>query len=208
MDCCDPNGLNKVFRGGYVESEKRDFLRRGLSKRQKRFWLERDLTGKSVLDIGCGVGALGLTALQRGARQAFLIDVSKDYLAAAQSLASSLGLVAKVSTAQADFVTSDAPKADLVVLDRVVCCYPDATNLLVKAAAQSQDELLFSYPRSFWFVRFGRAALNGLMRLIGREYRFYLHSEADLLAAATSQGHSLVRKEQLGLWTLAVFNLE
>ena len=209
MSCCDPNGLNAIFRGGYVEGEKRDFLRKGLSKRQRRFWIGLELSHKSVLDIGCGIGALGLGAVQKGAEHAFLIDVSTDYLAAAQSLKTSLNLDDKVSIERADFASlSEPPVADIVVLDRVVCCYPDASKLLSRAAEQSRESLLFSYPRPAWFMRWGCAVLNSAMALFKKDYRFYLHSEAVLRKAASAYGHSLKRREQLGIWTLLEFSLE
>ena len=89
MSCCDPNGLNGLFKGPVVEAELRAFKKRGLGKRQQVFLetLQGHTEGCSVLDIGCGIGGLGLSLLERGAAHSTFVDVSKAYLAAARDLA-------------------------------------------------------------------------------------------------------------------------
>lgn len=90
----------------------------------------------------------------------------------------------------------------MVVLDRVVCCYPVAQLLLEKAARHSQRTLVFSYPRPSWFAPVFRALCAFGMRLIGQEYRFFLHDPQLLLGAATGAGHKLVATRPAGLWRL------
>ena len=205
MSCCDVNGLNRIFRRGFAESDKRKFLKRGLDERQQGFFDISALEGSSILDIGCGVGVLGFTALQRGASQCQFVDVSRAYLAVAQNLSKDLNLEAKSVFLEGDFVTLATDVADTVVLDRVVCCYPDATLLLRKAAAQSQGTLLFSYPLPRWWTRLAKTLLNKMMALIRHPYRFYMHDEASLLHAAASAGHKLMDSRRYGMWQLSTF---
>ena len=94
------------------------------------------------------------------------------------------------------------PQADVVVLDRVVCCYPDAVELLSKAARHSKRTLLYTYPRSFWFMPLFQTLCALGMRLIGREYRFFLHDPELLLRAATGAGHACVVTRSVGTWQL------
>lgn len=94
------------------------------------------------------------------------------------------------------------PQADVVVLDRVVCCYPDAAALLSKAARYSQRTLVYTYPRPFWFMPLLQTLCALGMRLIGREYRFFLHDPELLLRAATGAGHGRVVTRSVGMWRL------
>lgn len=158
------------------------------------------MADRTVLDIGCGVGSLGCTALLQGARSAGFVDVSKDYLTAAENVAQRLGVADRARFYQGDFTVLDGLEAaDLVVLDRVVCCYPDAASLLAKAAAYSRRDLVLSYPAPRWWLRVGRSLLNLGMRVFAQPYRFYLHDERLLLSAAQSAGHILRRSARYGM---------
>lgn len=205
MSCCDVNGLNRIFKRNFAEGDKRKFLKKGLDKRQRGFLENFNPEGGSVLDIGCGVGTLGFSALQKGATKTQFVDVSRAYLEAAKGLSKYFDVEEKTSFVQGDFVTLEFEPADTVMLDRVVCCYPDAPALLRKAAAHSQSTLLFSYPLPRWWMRLGRAFLNSMVALTGNPYRFYVHDEASLLTAATSSGHELAHTERYGLWLLCAF---
>ncbi len=206
MECCQADGLRRVFRGRPVAGEVRAFSRHGLNTRQEAF-LEAlvNVEGARVLDIGGGIGALALSLLDRGGSAAQLVEVSPAYLEAARTLALKRGFSERLEFSEGDFVTlSGVAPADIVTLDRVVCCYPDADALLGKAARTSRRWLLFTYPSPSWPVRFFRVGLNGLMRLLGWSYRFYLHDEARLLAVAQRAGHRPVTKQKIGVWRLVV----
>ena len=205
MSCCDPNGLRGIFTGPVVAGELRDFRRRGLSKRQRVFVaLQGPIKDRSVLDIGCGVGALGLSLLAQGAAHSTFVDVSDDYLQAARELAQEKGMMERAEFIEADFLYTDLSPTDVVTLDRVVCCYPDAPALLRKAAAHSQTHLIFSYPRPVWWMRLTKRALNFGMRIWRKTYRFYVHDENTLLSAAESNGHTLKEKRSVGVWHIAI----
>lgn len=202
MACCDVNGLDRLFRGAPVRREARAFARRGPNRRQRAFFEGLEPAGRRVLDLGCGVGALGLTALGRGAVEATFVDVSRDYLRTARELAERLELRPRSSFLLGDALALELPEAELVVLDRVVCCHPEGPALLARAARLSGEALVFSYPSPSWYLRLGRALGNAFLRLWGHPYRFYLHEERELAAAAASAGHRLVAARRFGVWQL------
>lgn len=206
MACCDVNGLDRIFRGSLVTQEKRAFLKTGLNERQRAFFEGIAPLDKTVLDIGCGVGALGTSALQRGAREAVFVDVSRAYLGAARGVVEHLNLSDRASFRQGDFTSLSVQAADLVSLDRVVCCYPDAARLLTKAAAHSRYDLVFSHPLPTWWLGAGRYLLNLGMSVFRQRYRFYLHDEKVLLDAAQSAGHVLRHRARYGMWQVLVLS--
>lgn len=199
MSCCDVNGLNRVFRGPLVRREQQRFKRRGLNARQRGL-LPAEAVTATVLDLGCGVGGLGLSALAQGAERATFVEVSRAYLAAARELAESYQLLDRSSFLLGDALELELEPHALVLLDRVVCCHPSGPDLLHKAAALSQQDLRFSYPWPSWYLRLGHGLVNAALSLFGHPYRSYLHDEAELSAAAASAGHRLVRRRRYGVW--------
>lgn len=105
---------------------------------------------------------------------------------------------------QGDFAAAGHPypQADVVVLDRVVCCDPDAVALLTKAARHNWRTLVYTHPWPLWFMPLFRALCALEMRLSGREYRFFLHDPDLLLRAATGVGHGRVVIRPAGVWQL------
>jgi magnesium-protoporphyrin O-methyltransferase len=93
----------------------------------------------TLLDIGGGVGVLHHELLQDFALTATHVDASSAYLSAAREAAARLGHAARVEFIHADFtdIASSIPEADVVTLDRVVCCYPDSQRLLVLPPADT-----------------------------------------------------------------------
>jgi magnesium-protoporphyrin O-methyltransferase len=120
------------------------------------------LKDASLLDIGGGVGAIHHELLEDTARRAIHVDASSAYLQAAREEAARRGHAERVQFIHADFteVATGLPQAELVTLDRVVCCYPDFRGLLKAAAGRSRDALAITYPRQTWYVRIGLQAIN------------------------------------------------
>jgi SAM-dependent methyltransferase len=81
----------------------------------------------SLLDIGSGVGVLTFELLDQGVTSAVGVDLSAAHVAVAVQEAARRGRSDSTRFVQADFldVAGELPIADVVMLDRVVCCYPD-----------------------------------------------------------------------------------
>jgi 2-polyprenyl-3-methyl-5-hydroxy-6-metoxy-1,4-benzoquinol methylase len=88
------------------------------------------LEGRTILDVGCGTGDLALAALAHGAASARGIDLGKGSIDLARALSRDRGLDDRVAFEVADGSVAALPSTDVVVLNRVVCCYPDARRLL------------------------------------------------------------------------------
>src|SRR5512146_1118324 len=96
-----------------------------------------------LLDIGGGIGAIHHELLEDVASQATHVDASSAYLKEAKAEAARRGHADRVHFIYADFidVAPDLPQADVVTLDRVVCCYPDFRGLLKAASEHSREAL-------------------------------------------------------------------
>lgn len=136
-----------------------------------------DLSKASVIDIGAGVGAVHLGLLERGARSATDIDGSSAYLDAAREEAGRLGLAERVRHVLGDatVVGMSLAPADIVALDRVVCCYGGLTSLLDVASSLTRRRLGLVYPRDAWWVRAGVAISNPILFRRSAGYRMHIH---------------------------------
>lgn len=161
----------------------------------------------SLLDIGSGVGALAFELLDLGMASATAVDASSVYLAAAADEAQRRRRTDAFRAVHADFLTaaSRLPRASVVTLDRVVCCYPSFAPLLEEAARHAERRLAFSYPRDVWSVRTLVALENRVWQLRGNPFRSYVHSPAAMAAVIVRAGFTLVSRAQASAWAVDVY---
>jgi magnesium-protoporphyrin O-methyltransferase len=136
--------------------------------------------GSTLLDIGGGIGAIQLELLAAGAARADAVDASEAYIVAARDEAARRGYGDRTTARVGDFVTL-APvvdPADVVTLDRVVCCYPDLDALLGTAAGKATRMVGLVYPRDTWWNRLAALVMNGWGWLTRDATRWYLHPTA------------------------------
>ena len=103
----------------------------------------------TVLDIGGGVGAAQIGLLESGAARVVGVDASAAYLAVAEEEMKRRGLWDRVEYRFGDFldVAGELMPTDVVILDRVVCCYPHMKELMVRSTALAQRMVGLVYPR-------------------------------------------------------------
>jgi magnesium-protoporphyrin O-methyltransferase len=151
---------------------------------------DRGVGGASVLEIGGGVGALQLELLAKGASRTTNLELVDAYETDARDLANAAGMGDRMTRRQVDVAaTPDQVEAhDIVVLHRVVCCYPDYERLLTAAADHAKRLLVFSHPPRNWVSR----TLTGLQgigfRVMGKSFRTFAHPPAAMVAVAESRG--------------------
>ena len=166
--------------------------------------------GMTVLDIGAGVGAVHLELLANGADAATDVDGSPAFVAVAREESERQGRADRVRHEVGDFVAL-APAiepADIVALDRVVCCYPEMAALVTLSVAHARRRYGLVYPRDPWWIRAGSRILNGLARLAGQQVRAHIHSTAavDSIVRAAGFGPSLQRTNLF--WQVVVYERE
>lgn len=164
-----------------------------------------DVQDHTILEVGGGVGALQLELLKNGAARATNVELSPAYEDEARKLAEEHDLAGRIERVVADFADDGVAPADVVVLNRVVCCYPDPERLLGRAANHARHELVFTFPRERWWIRSGFALVNAWLRLRRTEFRVFLHPTARLLAIPREQGWEQAVERQGTFWRLAGF---
>ena len=169
------------------------YRKRGLDKTARRMvelLAECGIQDATVLEIGGGVGEIQLELLRRGAASTTNLELSAGYEEAAAALIAEAGVRGRVDRRLVDIATEpDAvPPADVVVLHRVVCCYPDVERLLGAAAQHARRLLVFSHPPRNAVSRSVVATENLVLRATGREYRAFAHPPAAMLAVLAQHG--------------------
>ncbi len=161
----------------------------------------------SLLDVGGGVGALHHQLLADGFTRATHVDASSAYLAAAREESQRRGHEGRVEFIHADFtdVAETLPRADLVTLDRVVCCYPDFHSLLKAASAHSARALALSYPRQGAHIRLFVWFANLFERWGGREFRVFVHSAQEMNSLLENEGFERISLRRLFVWEVALY---
>ena len=190
---CDPLGCDEFFRAGFARRKAGGYRRRGLdptAARMVAFLEQRGIAGASVLEVGGGVGDIQLELLRRGAARAVNLELSPAYEAEAGNLVREAGFEGRVTRRLHDIaVDGDAVEpADVVVLHRVVCCYPDYERLLAAAAEHARRLVVFSYPSDSAFARLLLGAENLSFRLRRMRFRVFAHPPARMLAVVGDRG--------------------
>ncbi len=192
-DCCDHEDYRSVFSERFARRTAKRYRRRGLTPAAEwivQFATDNDLRDASILEIGGGVGHIHVELLRRGAARATNLELSTEYEAEAERLLSSTGMADRVDRRFLDIAAEPegAEQADIVVLHRVVCCYPDYERLLSAAAGHARRLLVFSYPPAShlnWTVNWSD---NALRRIRGNGFRTYIHPPEPMIGVAAADG--------------------
>jgi hypothetical protein len=134
------------------------------------------------------IGAITFEGLDCGVKRAIAVDASGAYLAAAGDEAARRGRRQTIEFVHGDFVEvgGQLPSAAVVVLDRVVCCYPLCEPLL--ATRHAERCLAFSYPRDLWYVRMAVVGENARRWIARNSFRTFVHPAAAIASIVRGAG--------------------
>lgn len=192
-DCCDPEDCQAVFSRRFARRTAKRYRRGGLSPAATRivqFVTDHGVQGASVLEVGGGVGAIQVELLRRGASHVTNLELSTQYEDEAAQLLADTGLAGQVERRFLDIAREPdrVESADVVILHRVVCCYPDYQRLLSAAAQRATRALVFSHPPDNPATRAVTWSENVARRLRGNTFRTYVHPPEAMTAAAEAAG--------------------
>ena len=211
MSCCAASPCESQFDRKRAARELESYRADGPSNATTRALIQllgrTSAAGSTLLDIGGGVGAIQYDLLARGARAVTAVDASSAYQQAARAEAERQGVSARIDFRLGDFVAlaPDIPAADIVTLDRVVCCYPDMEPLVRLSAERCRRLYGLSYPRGRWPVRATVATENVFRRMFGNPFRSFVHSPAAMDRLITGLGFTLQSSVRTFAWEIAVY---
>ena len=209
-DCCTPLGYRRIFSEKNAARQAALYRSRGMdgvSRRLVQEVLERGVRGATVLEVGGGIGAVQIELLRAGAARVISVEMTPTYEAVAAGLLREAGLEGKVERRILDFAAaaSEIPSADVVIMNRVVCCYPNMTMLVRAAADHTRGLLVMSFPRRRWWTRALLTAGNLGFRLTRREFHIFLHWPTRIRATAEALGLAARRDREGWLWQISSF---
>ena len=211
MSCCTHcQDAESFFSRRTARRELRRYRRRGPPRFTRRLLdliPERDVRERSLLDVGGGIGAIQHEMFARGLARAVHVDASAAYLERSADEAERRGHRDRVEYRYGDFVdlAPDLEAADIVTLDRVVCCYPDMPRLIRASTARADRVYALSYPRARRATKAVMALGNLFFRLRRSAFRTFVHPPAAIHAEIERQGFERVGRRRTIIWEAAVY---
>ena len=195
-DCCRPD-YDTLFDDRAARRELKAYRRKGAGGTTCRLLdaiRAEGVSGATLIDIGGGVGVVGAELLAAGGIALTDVDASAPYLAAARSEIERRGFGDRATFRHGDFVElADAvPPADVVTLDRVVCCYDDWESLVGQSVERARRLYGLVFPRDRWWMRISIGAVRRVGRLFGQAFPFHVHPERRIDELIRSAGFELV----------------
>ena len=211
MTCSQCRGIELLFDDRTARRELARYRRRGPSRSTRRLidlLHDRGVRGRTFLDIGGGIGAVQHELMAAGAAGGVHADASPAYLEVSREEARSRGYEGNIAYVGGDFL-ENAPAiraADFVILDRVLCCYPDMAGLIDASAPKARIAYGLVYPRNTRASRWAFKIVNLVQRLRRHPFRIFLHETEEVEQRLSAHGlHK--RTVRLGLvWQVVVFD--
>jgi magnesium-protoporphyrin O-methyltransferase len=211
MTCSHCVGAGRLFNRRRAARDLKRYRRSGPSKTTG--WLldhllAQGVDGLTLLDIGGGVGAIQHALIgDGGVVQAAAVDASPAYVEVAQEEARRRGHEALVLHHVGDFVdhADQVTEADIVTLDRVVCCYPAMEELVRLSAERARRFYALVFPRDEWWIRVLLAVPNLFLRATRNPFRVFVHPHNEVERVIHAEGLQQRFGKTTAFWRVAVY---
>ena len=170
--------------------------------------LDEGVEGATLLDVGGGVGAVQHELLKAGVVSAVEVEASEAYQQACREEAERQGHADLIEHVGGDLaaVADRVADADIVTLDRSVCCWAEMPPLLEVAASRTGRLLGMVYPRDALWVRVGWRLYRHVRNRLNRNpMRVFIHRTNDVEAILARHGLSRRSRRTMGVWQIVVF---
>lgn len=210
MNCCGHNKATGRFFSLFASSSRKRFEKKGFEESQQHLLeglRQAGFVGASVLEIGCGAGNLHQTLLLEGASSATGVDLAPKMIEQARQWAHDRQLDSQVLYKQGDFVdlADTVAPATVTVLDKVVCCYPDADGLVYRSLQKTRRVYALTYPRDTRLNRLFSAIMAGIFWLVRFDFRNYVHSPEQIRGWIEAAGFRRTYQNQTRIWLTEIY---
>lgn len=210
MTCSQCQAIEEFHNQKVVNQELSRYRKKGPDK-PTRTLIEviqkEGIQGFTLLDIGGGVGGIQHALLQTGVDHATNVDASNAFVQAAKAEAQRRNLADRVSHHYGNFVdlAKDILPADIVTLDKVICCYPDMETLVELSAERARKIYGLVYPYDTWFTRITGVLENLFFKITRNPFRIFIHSHQSVEAILSRHGFKQRSFQHDLLWQVAVY---
>jgi magnesium-protoporphyrin O-methyltransferase len=151
---------------------------------------ERGLAGQTLLEVGGGIGAVQIELLRAGVSRAVSVEITGTYESSAAALLREAGVEDRVERRVLDITQagSAVAAADIVVMNRVVCCYPRGAVLASAAAERAREVLVMTFPKRRRWTRVAVWLANLMLAAMRRQFHIFVHPPEQILRSAAEQG--------------------
>lgn len=210
MNCCRSEAINGHFGESHAREDLLRYRREG-PRRITRILLdglqprcEQDAT---LLDIGGGIGVIPHELLADRMRQATIVEIATSYVEVGEAEIKRRELEDRITYLHGDFLELGAriAPADVVTLNRAVCCYPEFVQLVQRSAAKAHRWYALSYPLDRWYVRLGVALRNLQRRRRGNAFRTYVHPPRRMHQLLTEAGFRRDFRRSTLWWEASIY---
>jgi len=206
VSCCSPPPGCELFDERLARRDARRYRKRGLDPDARRLLDALEPAGAEVLEVGGGVGALQVALARAGAQRVVGVELSPAYEHEAARLFHEARVADRVERRIFDFAqaSDDAAPADIVVMHKVVCCYPDMEALVRTGADKARRTLAMTFPRAAWWNRLGVKLINAAMWALRRQFRTFVHDPRAIVGVAGARGLQPVFEHRGAIWQVTM----
>lgn len=211
MNCCQCQGIEQVFDSKMAQDDLKKYHQKGPAKTTRFLldWIKQlGETGLTLLDVGGGVGSIQHELfLAEVLETAVHVDGASSYLQVSREEAQRLGYADRITYQHGNFVDLAAglETADIVTLDRVLCCYHDMPGLVNAAAGQSEKYIGLVFPQDRLLFKWAVKLANLIQRLTKNPFRIFIHSTEEVDARLNQLGFQRQAYKSFFVWQSMIY---
>ena len=208
FSCCTDFGVQ--FDENYFQNYLKEYRLKGLPNQSKLildYLVSYGIKNHSILEIGSGAGALHMNLVKLGAKKSIGVDASEWAVKASEQLKEEIdpSINSETITAQISQTKEWFGEFSVVIMDRVLCCYPHPETLLEAAVLHSSELITVSIPRNLIWIRIGAIMVNIIQSILRREFRIFVHSHDRIEQILRNNQFVQIHSDQTRLWRIRVY---
>ena len=210
MGCCQCQGIENMFDKKVARRALKQYLKKGPSKTTGMLLKsinEKGVKGLEFLDIGGGIGAIQYDLIKAGASSGTSIEASPAYIDLVKEEIHKNNLAEIIDFKHGDFtaIASDVDSADIVTLDKVICCYDDMSELVRLSSKLSRKIYAIIYPRDVWCTKLALPFINFYSTIKGSPFRVFIHPTKKVEEIIFRNGLKRDYYDTTLFWQVAIF---
>lgn len=210
MGCCQYQVLETTFDRSVAEAELRTYRVKGMNKTTHLLvdaLKSQGVQGKTLLDIGGGIGIIQHELLQAGLRHSINVEASMAYIEATKEEATRQGHTDRISYHHGDFVdiASTLSPTDIVTLDKVICCYDDWQTLVERSAALARTFFGIVIPRTNLTSKLSIGWENFILWLRRHPFRTFIHPVKAIDTLLKNTGFTQLVHQKTFIWHMKLY---